>query len=728
MQPLSLGESPQTPKSQLHIKGYFATHNPSRIAKFCMAAGFNKAGLVAAAILVWQLAAATPARRLNAQRGILRPKRQEVWTKIRGGAVLETRKPSKKADAKLVLSCIASYAWRRASWRSRVFLVLSATFLLMAKALNVMVPGALQKGVDALSTHDVTEAARWMTMYCLTKVAVSLISEMRSTTFSRCSQRAIRAFSADVFAKLHALDADYHSSHPVGEVSIVVARGARGFASLAFLAFFSAVPTLVELALSVRALGRRSGNSTLGAVALVTFVAYAAYTAMAVEARIATRKQLVELETRKGRLLGDSLANHDAVKATSNELVEVDRFDDLLGCIERLSIKSQMLGSLLNFGQAAIFSTGLAVSLAHAVASFGRGGFSLGDVVAVNALLLQLSQPMNFLGYTVSEIRQGLVDTSAMLEILQQDSSVYKARTAATILSTAFADPPPAVPLLRAANVTIKEPPPPPPPWLSAPMLVSHSPNPDRSTPAPEIRFVDVWSSRNGGRSYALKGASFVAPAGRCTCLVGSSGSGKSTALRLCALLDGAPVSGSVTAWGLELATQLDVDHLRRRLALVPQSTDLFDSSSIYNIRYGDLSKQPDDARQIGDELLHQLDLDAPVGERGLRLSGGERQRVLIARALLRDAPLLIADEPTAAQDAQTEADVVTALLSTVRQKGRTLIVVAHRLAAIAPVADRIVVFKDGKVVQQGTHRDLLRQRKGEYARLWKASNRLRTS
>lgn len=694
-----------------------------------MAGMFNKVALVATAILVWQVTGATPVRRLNAQRGILTFKRQGVLVKIRGGAVLEKRKPPERADARLVLSCIASYAWRRASWRSRIFLVLSATFLLMAKALNVMVPGALQKGVDALSANDVTEAARWMTMYCLTKVAVSLISEMRSTTFSRCSQRAIRAFSADVFAKLHALDADYHSSHPVGEVSIVVARGARGFASLAFLAFFSAVPTLVELALSVRALGRRSGNSTLGAVALVTFVAYAAYTAMAVEARIATRKKLVEFETRKGRLLGDSLANHDAVKATSNELVEVDRFDELLGGIERLSIKSQMLGSLLNFGQAAIFSAGLAVSLGHAVASFGRGSFSLGDVVAVNALLLQLSQPMNFLGYTVSEIRQGLVDTSAMLNILQQDSSVYKARAAATILSTALADPPPALPLLGAANDTIKEPPPPPaPPWLLAPILASHSPNPERSTPAPEIRFADVWSSRNGGRSYALKGASFVAPAGRCTCLVGSSGSGKSTALRLCALLDGAPVSGSVTAWGLELATQLDVDDLRRRLALVPQSTDLFDASSIYNIRYGDLSKQPDEARRIGDELLHQLDLDAPVGERGLRLSGGERQRVLIARALLRDAPLLIADEPTAAQDAQTEADVVTALLSTVRQKGRTLIVVAHRLAAIAPIADRIVVFKDGQVVQQGTHRDLLRQRKGEYARLWKASNRLRTS
>lgn len=663
---------------------------------------------------------------------------------VREKATLRRRRPP-PADGKLVLSCIASYSWRRASPLSRVLLISSFTFLLTAKSLNVMVPGALQRGVDALSSNDARGAAMWMTRYCLAKVLVSLVGELRSSTFSRCSQRAIRSFSADVFAKLHALDADYHSSHPAGAVSIVFARGARGFASLAFLAFFSVVPTLVELGLSVRALGRRSGSGTLGLVALVTFFAYSAYTAVVVQLRIATRKKLVELETRKGAMLSDSLANHDNVKASSNEAVEIERFDDLLGCVENLSIRSQLLGSLLNLGQAAIFAAGLAVSLRHAVARFGQGGpdednaaaivgsvrrFSLGDVVAVNALLLQLAQPMNFLGYTVSEIRQGLVDTSAMLDILQQDSSIYKARAAAVILNRATDSPDklPHLPLLQN-----KENPPPPPspkkiltfdPQDYSSRREGDLPNPDRRGPSPQVVFEDVWSSRDGGQSFALKGASFRAPAGKCTCLVGGSGSGKSTALRLCGLLDGAPVSGKVTAWDLDVATELGVDDLRRRLALVPQGTDLFDASAIYNVRYGDLAKEAERAREICRMLFdnESIDLDASVGERGGRLSGGERQRVLIARALLRDAPLLICDEPTSAQDAATEAEIMTSLLSAARDNGRTLIVVAHRLAAITPAADQIVVFKDGKVVQQGTHRSLLRRRKGEYARLWRAS------
>ncbi|KAJ8599105.1 hypothetical protein CTAYLR_008878 [Chrysophaeum taylorii] len=654
----------------------------------------------------------------------------EAWRPL--GTGKKTGRSKRAVDARLVLSSIGSYAWQRASWGSRALLAASACALLTAKSLNVMVPSALQLGVDALSSGDADAALRWMTVYCAAKVLVSFVSEVRSTTFSRCSQRATRMFSADVFAKLHALDANYHASNPAGAVSVIFARGARGFASLAFLVFFSVAPTIAELALSVRALGRRSGSAFLGVVALVTFVSYAAYTAVVVQVRIATRKKLVELETRKGALLADSLANQDAVKTCSNERVEVRRFDGLLKCVEDLSVSSQLLGSLLNFGQAAVFAAGLAVSLRHAVGEFAKRPteFSLGDVVAVNALLLQLAQPMNFLGYTVSEIRQGLVDTNAMLEILQEDASVYKARVAAELLRSPERRPPPPLALTAGAEEgpTIKKmaraftP-------QTAYVLATTS-NPDRSVAAPEIRFDDVWSSRDGGRSFALRGASFVAPAGRCTCLVGGSGSGKSTALRLCALLDGAPVSGAVYAWGADVAAGLGPYELRRRVALVPQATDLFDDSALYNIRYGDLAKPDDHARRaaavVG--LADHVDLDESVGERGARLSGGERQRVHVARALLRDAPLCLADEPTAAQDAETETQVVSALLSTIQHRGRTLLVVAHRLAAITPVADHIVVFKDGRVVQQGSHTALLRQKQGEYAKLWRASNQHRVA
>ncbi|EGB02819.1 hypothetical protein AURANDRAFT_68536 [Aureococcus anophagefferens] len=446
----------------------------------------------------------------------------------------------------------------------QLLFALTFAFLVAQKALNVRVPFALQRAVDALGDGGDGSAAasRAVASYCLGRLGVSAAGELRSLCFSRVSQRCQRAFGAAVFGKAHAMDARWHANHPTGEVAVAFGRGTRGVASLLFLGVFSVVPTVLELVFSVGVLRRRFGSHGFGLVTLATFAAYAAWTA-----------------------------------------------------------------SLL-------------------------------------------AQPMNFLGYTVSEIRQGLVDADAVVKLLRD--------------APAAADdaPPHAVP----------------------------SP--------PEIAFSGVSASRDGF-TLALKNATFTAPAGGVTLLVGASGSGKSTALRLVNGLDAAPTAGAVTVGGLALSAA----DARRATALVAQDTALFDDTVLYNAKYGNVLAPLDAAvAALAAAGAAHLDPRQRVGERrrerGAKLSGGEKQRVLAARALLRDAPVLLADEPTSALDAVSEARVLDALLGS----GRTAVVVAHRLAAVAPRADNIAVFRDGTVVAEGKH-DALLASCAEYARLWEAKS-----
>ncbi|KAH8070607.1 heme-transporting ATPase [Aureococcus anophagefferens] len=379
--------------------------------------------------------------------------------------------------------------------------------------------------------------------------------------FLRCQ----RAFGAAVFGKAHAMDARWHANHPTGEVAVAFGRGTRGVASLLFLGVFSVVPTVLELVFSVGVLRRRFGSHGFGLVTLATFAAYAAWTASLVELRLGRRRALVALENKKGAYLVDSLANHESVAANVNEALEQDRFDEVLAASEREAVASQALGGALNLGQAAIFAVGLHYALRLALRRFdAAASFSIGDVVAVNALLLQLAQPMNFLGYTVSEIRQGLVDADAVVKLLRD--------------APAAADdaPPHAVP----------------------------SP--------PEIAFSGVSASRDGF-TLALKNATFTAPAGGVTLLVGASGSGKSTALRLVNGLDAAPTAGAVTVGGLALSAA----DARRATALVAQDTALFDDTVLYNAKYGNVLAPLDAAvAALAAAGAAHLDPRQRVGER----------------------------------------------------------------------------------------------------------------
>ena len=669
--------------------------------------------------------------------------------------ITNARRDAAAPDALHVFGQVLSYIWN-VKLRDRLLLVASLSSLVLAKALNVLVPFTLKRAVDALEASGTASAmlpvhvAQLLGLYCLTRLGVSAANEARSIAYSRLSQQASRRFATDLFQQFHALGADFHLENPTGALTVAFGRGVRGFQSLQFQLLYSIMPTLLELGLSASVLAQRFGKAgrTLGGVAVLTFTAYALWTAAIVERQIVLRKRLTRLDNAKAAFLVDSLAAQETVKLHNNELVETRRFDALLIAMQKLSVRSQLVGALLNAGQAAIFGTGLLISMLLAAQGFSRGQLSLGDVVAVNGLLLQLARPMDFMGYSVSEIRQSLVDMDTSLRTLATPTTTHTTGAAPRPMSEDAAAVGAAVDdgaLHEAASAGAAS-------AAGALGLARNLP-----LTAPEVRFENVSFAYNSSEPPVLHGVTFTAPAGGMTCLVGGSGSGKSTCLRLLARLR-EPTEGSrILLWGsLDLQT-LPICAVRDRISYISQDPELFDDTLEWNLRYGNLAAPP--AAVEAAAAAAELSSRVPglggylmrVGERGARLSGGERQRVVVARALLRDAPLLLADEAASAVDAPTEAKLVEALRQGTRGSAvpgtrgsggasaagsgagsgaspsstRTLITVVHRLSAVTPAADHIVVFAAGRVVEQGTHTQLLTQYPtGEYARLWRAQQR----
>ena len=669
--------------------------------------------------------------------------------------ITNARRDAAAPDALHVFGQVLSYIWN-VKLRDRLLLVASLSSLVLAKALNVLVPFTLKRAVDALEASGTASAmlpvhvAQLLGLYCLTRLGVSAANEARSIAYARLSQQASRRFATDLFQQFHALGADFHLENPTGALTVAFGRGVRGFQSLQFQLLYSIMPTLLELGLSASVLAQRFGKAgrTLGGVAVLTFTAYALWTAAIVERQIVLRKRLTRLDNAKAAFLVDSLAAQETVKLHNNELVEARRFDALLIAMQKLSVRSQLVGALLNAGQAAIFGTGLLISMLLAAQGFSRGQLSLGDVVAVNGLLLQLARPMDFMGYSVSEIRQSLVDMDTSLRTLATPTTTHTTGAAPRPMSEDAAAVGAAVDdgaLHEAASAGAAS-------AAGALGLARNLP-----LTAPEVRFENVSFAYNSSEPPVLHGVTFTAPAGGMTCLVGGSGSGKSTCLRLLARLR-EPTEGSrIILWGsLDLQT-LPICAVRDRISYISQDPELFDDTLEWNLRYGNLAAPP--AAVEAAAAAAELSSRVPglggylmrVGERGARLSGGERQRVVVARALLRDAPLLLADEAASAVDAPTEAKLVEALRQGTRGSAvpgtrgsggasaagsgagsgaspsstRTLITVVHRLSAVTPAADHIVVFAAGRVVEQGTHTQLLTQYPtGEYARLWRAQQR----
>ena len=558
-------------------------------------------------------------------------------------------------DAIAVFRRVLSFVWVP-NLKAQALVVASLLALVVSKSLNVLVPFALKRAVDTLeaSSSSAELAQRvpsLLVAYVATRLGVAIANEGRTVAFTRVSQRSQRAFSQDLFRRLHALDATFHLKSPTGLLAVAFGRGVNGFRSLLFQLLFSILPTLLELGLSCTILARRFSPSLAG-VTLLTFGLYAAWTAAVVEMRIRLRKRLAKLDNAKAAYLVDSLGGTESLKMVGGEAAELGRFDTFLREIASTQVRSTEFMALLNAGQATIFGAGLLGAMLLAARGFFAGALSLGDVVAVNGLLLQLARPMDFIGYTFSEIRQSLVDMDAMLKVVAA--------------SEAAASEPPPAPLSHDGLA------------VAAPASAGTgggdleegrggAPSRAAAAAAPSVEFDRVTFTYPNASAPALVDASFYAPAGGVTALVGLSGSGKSTALRLISKLSVAD-AGSVRVGGRDVAG-IAAAEVREGLSLVAQQPWLADDTIRWNILLGrpgadeaDVEAAAEAAALTPSLALMPRGLATRVGQGGARLSGGERQRVVIARALLRGAPLLLADEPTAAADALTEGALVEAL------------------------------------------------------------------
>jgi ATP-binding cassette subfamily B protein len=512
--------------------------------------------------------------------------------------------------------------------------------------------------------------------YGLLRVASSGFGEVRDMVFAAVQQRVVRRVALETFQHVHRLSLRYHLDRKTGGLARAMERGQNGIEAVLRLAVFNVVPTLIEVALVtvvlVRVFDWRFAALTLACVSV-----YLSFTVFFSQFRIRFRRTMNETDSEAQTKAVDSLLNYETVKYFGNEAHEARRFDESLARYERAAVRSQVTLNLLNLGQATIIAAGLAVMMLLAADGVASGQMTVGKFVLINTYLMQLYQPLNFLGFVYREIRQGLVDMEQMFRLLSTGQEV--------------ADKPGAV------------------------ALVGHLA--DRR--AGEVVFDDVRFGYLPERPI-LKGVSFRIPPGRALAVVGPTGAGKSTISRLLFRfydVDG----GSVRVDGIDVRDAAQ-DSLRAAIGVVPQDTVLFNDTIRYNIGYGRpgaTAAEIEEAAKLAQvhDFVCRLPqgYDTVVGERGLKLSGGEKQRVAIARAILKDPRILILDEATSALDTRTEQEIQVALRNVARH--RTTLTIAHRLSTIVD-ADEIIVLDDGRVVERGRHAALIAE-DGLYAAMW---------
>ncbi|SMH56983.1 ABCB family ABC transporter ATP-binding protein/permease [Azospirillum agricola] len=576
------------------------------------------------------------------------------------------------------------YVWPRDSLETRVRVVVAMLLLVGAKVANVYVPIFYKHAIDALtpiasggalgggaSGAAATIPLGLIIAYGLARVTSLVFAELRDAVFATVAQRTIRRVALSVFRHLHALSLRFHLERQTGGLTRSLERGTRAIEALLRYALFSIVPTLVEIALVCGVLWALFD----GWFALATFVTvagYILYTFFVSEWRIQFRRVMNDTDSVANTKAIDSLLNYETVKYFGNEEHEARRYDGALQSYEKAAVRSQQSLSLLNVGQSAIISLGLAVVMGMAANGIVRGTMSLGDFVLVNTYLLQLYQPLNFFGVVYREIKQSLTDLESMVKLLAVDREV--------------ADRPGAAPLAVAGA---------------------------------ELRFEGVEFGYDPRRPI-LKGVDFTVPAGRTVAIVGPSGAGKSTISRL--LFRFYDISaGRVLIDGQDIRDVTQAS-LRASIGIVPQDTVLFNDTVFYNIAYGRAGASPAEVERAA-RLAHIHDFimalpdgyQTMVGERGLKLSGGEKQRVAIARTILKDPAILLFDEATSALDTHTEREIQANLREVSR--GRTTLVIAHRLSTVID-ADEILVLEAGRVIERGRHLELLAAG-GAYAALW---------
>ena len=567
---------------------------------------------------------------------------------------------------------LAPYVWQ---WRWRVLIALG--FLVAAKVSNVGVPLVLKQLVDALDLKpgDARTAlvvpVALLLAYGALRVSVTLFTELREFLFYPVAARIARRVSLETFEHLLSLSLRFHLERQTGGVSRDIERGSRAIHSLLNYTIYNILPTLVEMVLVISLLSAKF-DVWFAAITLTALVCYVSFTVTVTEWRTHFRRAMNEQDSKANTKAVDALINYETVKYFSNESFEQARYDENLQRLEQASVKSQTSLSVLNLGQSLIISATVVLLVWRATVGVVEGAMTLGDLVLVNALMIQLYIPLNFLGVIYREIKQSTIDMEKMFSLLGQHREV--------------ADAPGALPL---------------------------------QTHGGTVRFENVRFGYDGDREI-LHGVSFEIPAGATVAVVGPSGSGKSTLARLMfRFYDVGEGRISIDGQDIRAVTQKS---LRQAIGIVPQDTVLFNDTVEYNIAYGRPGAGRADVEEAAKAAhIHAFIVSTPkgydtlVGERGLKLSGGEKQRVAIARTLLKNPPVLIFDEATSALDSANERAIQEELKSAVRNK--TALVIAHRLSTVAD-AHQILVMEQGRIVERGTHAELL-ARGGRYAEMW---------
>ncbi|MCA1284981.1 ABCB family ABC transporter ATP-binding protein/permease [Salipiger bermudensis] len=552
--------------------------------------------------------------------------------------------------------------------------VIALGLLLMAKLIAVGTPILYKRAVDSLSGEvpDLMLGAVGLTIaYGLARLMTVGFQQARDGVFARVGQRALRQLALETFTHIHRLSLRYHISRKTGGLSRIIERGVKGVEFLLRFLLFSVGPLIIELTLVAAVLFFLFDVWYLAVVAL-TIALYVWFTFKVTEWRVRLRRTMNQQDTDANQKAIDSLLNFETVKYFGAEAREAARYDAAMKGYERAAVKTATSLAMLNFGQSFLITTGLVIVMVMAAMGVQNGSLTVGDFVMVNAYMIQITMPLNFLGTVYREIRQSLVDMGEMFDLLDSPRDVT--------------DKPGAPAIAVAGGV---------------------------------VAFDDVRFGYDPQRPI-LKGVSLEVGAGQNVALVGPSGSGKSTIGRL--LFRFYDVGGGAIRIDGQDLRDVTQDSLHGAIGVVPQDTVLFNDTIRYNIAYGRDGATEDEivaaaqAAQIHGFIESLPEgYDTQVGERGLKLSGGEKQRVGIARTLLKNPPILLLDEATSALDTETEAEIQTALKRA--GEGRTVITIAHRLSTIAD-ADRIVVLEKGEVVEEGTHEALL-ARGGRYAQLW---------
>ncbi|THV04497.1 P-loop containing nucleoside triphosphate hydrolase protein [Dendrothele bispora CBS 962.96] len=600
--------------------------------------------------------------------------------------------------------------WPRGDWKTRGTVILGFIFLISGKVLNVQVPLIFKQVIDTLNIpfDPASSASVWTVAgtvvlgYGLARIGATVFSELLNAVFANIGQRAIRRVARETFEQLLNMDLRFHLARQTGGLTRAIDRGTKGITFLLQAILFRIVPTALEISMVCGILTYKFGID----FALLTASTLALYTLFTVKTtswRTKFRREANQADNRAASTGVDSLINYEAVKHFNNERFEVAQYDSHLASYEKSSVKITTSLSFLNSGQNIIFSSALTMTMLMGAQGVLNGTMTLGDLVMINQLIFQLSLPLNFLGTIYREINQNLLDMEVLFK-LREDNPPIK-------------DSPNAKPLMLS------------PPSTSVTTKNGVSP----ASNGTSITFENISFSYNPSRPI-FNNLSFHIPAGSKAAFVGPSGCGKSTILRLLFRFY-TPTSGRILLNDQDIS-QVQVESLRKNIGIVPQDTPLFHADIMHNIRYGNLEARDEEVVEAAKKAnVHDAIMRLPesyktkVGERGLMISGGEKQRLAVARVMLKDPAIIGFDEATSALDPQTEASLMKNINSTLLgdsssdvsegkpRSRKTAIFIAHRLRTIAN-ADVIFVLRDGSVVEQGTHEELLRK-EGVYARMW---------